>query len=93
MENNSGKAEKLFSELGRKIDEILENSKESREELKKDLKVKLDEAKKAKEKLEEDFQEFASNKDGKWTIVRQHLDNALNEVKEAIDSIGKKKDN
>ncbi|HYG38157.1 MAG TPA: hypothetical protein VD908_06040 [Cytophagales bacterium] len=85
-----GKAENLFSEIGRKIDEILENTKENREELKKDVKEKLVEVKKAKERLETEFQDFTSNRDGKWTQVKLHLDKALEEVKRALDSISKK---
>ncbi len=92
MENfNSGKAEKLLSEIGKKIDEIFENSKESRAEIKKDMKEKIEELKKGKEKLEKEFVEFTSNNDGKWTDVKDHLEKALNEVKNAMDAIFKRK--
>lgn len=69
-----GKVEQLLSEIGRKIDEVFENSKENREELKKDLKEKLEEVKRTKAKVSKDFQEFTSNNDGKWTKVKEHLD-------------------
>jgi hypothetical protein len=90
MENQSGKAEKLFSELGRKIDQILENTKDDRQEIKADIKEKIEELKKAKAKLENEFQEFTSNKDGKWTDVKNHMENAVNEIKSALDSVFRK---
>jgi hypothetical protein len=90
MENQSGKAERLFAELGRKIDQILENTKDDRQEIKADIKEKVEELKKAKAKLESEFQEFTSNKDGKWTDVKNHMENAVNEIKSALDSVFKK---
>jgi flagellar hook-basal body complex protein FliE len=91
MEKETGKAEKIFSEIGKKIDEIIENTKENRQEIKQDLKEKFEDLKKSKEKLEEEFKTFTSDKDGKWTEVKIHLEKALDEVKNAIDSVFKKK--
>lgn len=91
MEKKYGKAEKIFSEIGRKIDEILENTKENREEIKQDLKDKFEDLKKSKEKLEAEFKEFTSDKDGKWTEVKVHLEKAVDEVKNAMESVFRKK--
>ncbi|CAN5411539.1 hypothetical protein BH23BAC1_BH23BAC1_33960 [soil metagenome] len=85
-----GKAEKLLRDLGKKIDELINKSFEERGELKEDLNRRIEELKRNKEKLESEIRGFVSNNEGKWKDVESRLQNAVEELKKALEIIFQK---
>lgn len=89
-ETYSQKAEIFLRELGKKIDDLIEKSKESTGELGVEIEKRIEELKRSRDKFEEDIQNFTSNKDGKWSQVEIQLKKAAEELKKAFDLVIKK---
>ncbi len=62
MNDNKGKAEAFFSKAGKKIDDLLAEIKKSDISKKLELKERLAELKRNKEKLQSDFENFSKEK-------------------------------
>ena len=91
-ENTKGQVENILAELGKKIDQLIEDAKEAKDTIRDDLEEKIEELKKKKEKIEEDFQNYQEKNEGKWDEVKDHLESALNELKLAAATAFKKKE-
>jgi len=90
MENKDKTVEDLFRDLGRKIDHLIEKGKQSSEGARFDLDKRVEEIRKNKEKLENDFKNFTGDKE-KWKAVESSLENAAKELKKALETAFSKK--
>ncbi len=88
-ENKSGQVENILSELGRKIDELVEAAKEKKGDVKVDLDSTIEDLKKQKSKLESEWQDFKETGEDRWEKSKPHLVSALTEIKEAFKLIFK----
>ncbi len=80
-----GKVEEILKELGRKIDQLIEDTKNAGDEVKEEVEKKIADLKKKKEKLEEDFQEYKRSE--RWHEAKVHFSAALQELKKGVESI------
>lgn len=86
MSNDTkGQMESILMELGKKIDQLIAEAKVAGSELRDDMEVKIEELRKRKEKLEEDFKEYKS--DERWAQARAHLVSAAGELRQAAEKI------
>ena len=89
-EESKGKVESLLTELGKKIDTLIEDAKEASGDVKEEVNQKIDELKERKEKLEEEFEDF--KKDERWQEAKTHFASAAVELKLAMEKVFKKGD-
>ncbi len=85
MNTKDKTVEDLFRDLGKKIDQLIERGKMSSEDVRDELDKRMDEIRKNKEKLEEDFKNFTGDKE-KWKAVENSLENAAKELKKAVET-------
>ncbi len=86
-----GKAEKVLSDLGKKIDELIKNSFQEKGELKEEINNRIEELKRDKEKLESELKGFISRNEGKWKEAEIYLKRAAEELKKALEVVFQKK--
>lgn len=91
-ENTKGQVENILAELGKKIDQLIEDAKGAKDTIRDDLEIKIEELKKKKEGIEEDFKNYQQKNEGKWDEVKDHLENALTELKMAASTAFRKKE-
>ena len=82
MQEDQGKIEGLFANLGRKMDDLLQRAQQASEEY--HLNDKLDGINAAKNKLEEELNNYIQD-DERWAEVKHKLQNAATELKKAFD--------
>ena len=85
--NEEGKAEKVFKEFGKKLDQFFAEAKDASTRVEADLKKKYEELKVSAEKLKNDTQ----NKD-RWKEVEASLKKAGEELEKAAKAAFRKKD-
>ena len=90
-ESTKGEVEKILSELGKKIDQLIEDAKGAKDTIRDDLEIRIEELKEKKSKIEEEFSAYTEKQEGKWEDVKDHLEKALTELKMAATSAFKKK--
>lgn len=88
VEDPKGQVEGILSELGKKIDHLIQETKGAKDDVRVEVEKKISELKKKKEKIEEDFKEY-KEKD-KWNDAKSHLSTALDELKKALGAVVKK---
>ncbi len=81
-----GSAEKMFKKFGKKVDELLDDVKSSKEQVKDELNPRLEELKRNKEKIEKDFKGFIEKHRGTWDEFEKNLQKAGNQIKDAFSS-------
>ena len=82
-EHSKGKMEDILRELGHKIDILINEATSSSREVRSELENAIQSLKKRKEKLEEEFNTYTGQK--KWQITKNHFDNAIGELKKAVE--------
>lgn len=82
--------EDILSELGKKIDHLIEETKNAGTKVSKDTEKKIEELKKQKERLEEEIKNRTGNSSEKWTQVRDHLNEAADATRKALETLFKK---
>lgn len=87
VKDTKGQVESILSELGRKIDHLIVETKGASEDVRKDFEVKINELKKKKEKIEEDFHSYKDKNEDKWKGARDHLNAAAIEMRKALEAI------
>lgn len=90
QQHNKGKIESFMTELGRKIDQLLDKARQGTEEAK--VSDKFDELRQAKDKLERELHEFVQD-DEKWREVQTHLQEAGIELRKAFETTFARKRN
>ena len=81
----SNKIEDLLRELGKKIDILIAEGKEAKDEVRDDIEKKIAELRKKKEQLEEDIRNYKQKES--WQDAKTHFSNALNELRNAVESL------
>jgi len=89
-EDKKGQVENILKELGRKIDVLISDAKEAKDEIRDDIEVKISDLKTRKDTLEDEFEDFKQNNDGKWGEIKSHLKVAAEEIKKAAEAAFKK---
>ena len=87
--DTKGQVEKILAELGKKIDQLIVETKSASGDVREDVEKKIKELKKKKEKLEEDFESYKGKNEGKWQDAKSHLSSAAQELKKAIEAMFK----
>ncbi len=87
-EETKGTVENLLTELGKKIDHLIDEAKEASEEVRDEMDLKIEELKQRKDKLEDEFEEF--KKQERWQEAKTHFTSAAQELKMAIEKVFKK---
>ncbi len=85
--NEGGKAEKIFTDFGKKLDQFYGEAREAGIRMEADLRKKYDELKVSAEKLRND----AENKE-RWKEVEISLKKAGEELEKAVKAAFKKKE-
>ncbi|MAJ50964.1 MAG: hypothetical protein CMB82_05035 [Flammeovirgaceae bacterium] len=86
MEDQSrGKVEEILSELGHKIDILINEATSSSKEVRSELEKTIQLLKTQKEKLEEEFNTYAGQE--KWQTTKSHFGNAIGELKKAVEAL------
>ncbi|MFY0687283.1 MAG: DUF4164 family protein [Cyclobacteriaceae bacterium] len=83
-----GKVEEILRELGKKIDDLIVDTKQASEGVKDDIEEKIQDLKERKQKLEDEFNEYKEKE--KWQDAKSHFSKALQELKQAVESLFKK---
>jgi len=86
-----GQLENILAELGRKIDVLISETKDSTEDVREEVERKIQDLKKRKEKLENDFEKYKDDNEGKWDDAKSHANTALIELKKAVEILFKGK--
>ena len=81
--------ETILSELGKKIDHLIEETKKAGTKVSEETEKKINDLKKQKDKLEEELRERAGDSGEKWSQARDHLNEAMISINKAITSLFK----
>lgn len=84
--DTKGQVEEILSELGKKIDVLINETKNAGGEVRDDIEDRIRELKKRKSKLESDFRAYKDKNDDKWQEIKQHLVTAVQELKLAVET-------
>ena len=83
------KIEDILAELGKKIDMLVNETRQAGSKASADMEEKVQRLKKQKEKLENDIKNKASSSGRKWDEVKDHLNEAAASLNKAFNSIFK----
>ena len=84
--DTKGQVEEILSELGKKIDVLIQETKSAGGEVRDDIEDRIKDLKKRKSKLESDFRAYKDKNDDKWQEIKQHLVTAVHELKLAVET-------
>ncbi|NQZ76037.1 MAG: hypothetical protein HRT61_07985 [Ekhidna sp.] len=87
--SESRKVEEILSELGRKIDHLVEETKKAGAKVSDDMEEQISKLKAQKEKLEDEMRDRSSKSGEKWAEAKDHLNDAAAAVNKAIASLFK----
>ena len=91
MEDQSqGKAEHLFKDIGKKIDELIEDLNAAKDQAKVDYADRIEELKRNAETLKGEFKNFKETHKDRWDEAEASLEKAGQELKNAFDAVFKK---
>lgn len=79
--------ESILSELGKKIDHLIDETKKAGSKLSEETEIKIQELKRQKEKLEEEFRDRTSGSSAKWSQAREHLNEAAEAMRKALETL------
>lgn len=88
-ENTKGQVEQILAELGKKMDQLITETKKAGGDVREDLEVRIAELRQKKTKIEEEFSNYKDKNEDKWTEAKQHLGSAMIELKKAIEAVFK----
>ena len=84
--SEKGKVEDILVEIGRKIDHLISETKKAGNMVTAEAEKKIHDLKEQKEKLEEEFQSYSSNRGEKWKNTKTHLNEAVSELRRAAEA-------
>ncbi len=90
MSDEKGKVEEILTELGKKMDQLIAETKKAGSNVSEEAEKKIQELRDKKEKLEEDFKEYSANSGEKWDHAKIHLNEAAVEIRRAFEAMFKK---
>lgn len=85
--DTKGQVENILAELGRKIDQLIQDTKGAREDVREDVEKKIRDLKKKKAKIEEEFNTYKDRNEDKWKGAREHLTAAARELRKAAEQV------
>lgn len=88
---SEGKAEKMFKDIGKKIDELLQDVHEAKEKAKVEYAEQIDELKRNGETLKKGIDDFRETHKDRLDEVESSLERAGRELKHAFEAAFSKK--
>jgi len=82
--------ETILSELGKKIDHLILETKKAGVKVSIETEKKIQDLKLQKEKLEEEIKSRSTNSGEKWTSAKDHLNEAADSLRKAFEVLLKK---
>lgn len=82
--------ESILSELGRKIDHLIDETKKAGAKVSEETELKIQNLKERKDKIEEDIKDKTANTGEKWIKAKSHLNEAADALRLAAEAIFKK---
>lgn len=76
--------EEILSELGKKIDHLVAETKKAGSKVSEDMEVHIQKLREQKDKLEEEMKNHASNSGEKWSEAREHMNDAAAAINKAL---------
>ncbi|UXX80871.1 hypothetical protein N7E81_07130 [Reichenbachiella carrageenanivorans] len=89
--DHQGQVEKILKELGKRIDDLILEAKDAKDDIRDEVEDKIKELKKKKSKLDDEYQTFKEKNEGKWAEIKTHLSSAADEIKLAAEAAFRKK--
>ncbi len=90
MISERGKVEDVLSELGKKIDQLIQETKRAGNNISEEAEKKIHDLKGQKEKLEDELKGYTNSTGEKWEHARTHLNDAATEIRRAFEAMFKK---
>lgn len=90
MSDEKGKVEDILTELGKKIDQLIGETKKAGSNVSEETQNQINNLKAKKEKLEEEFKGYSANSGEKWDHAKIHLNEAATEIRRAFEAMFKK---
>jgi hypothetical protein len=82
--------EKLFKELGEKIQVMMDEAKDATGDVREDMKGTIDQLKKQRDKIEVKMTDFRTKNEPKIEEAKHHLKIALDEINKAFEKMFRK---
>ena len=82
--------ESILSELGKKIDHLIKETREAGMKVSEETERKIQELKAQKEKLEEEIKGLSVGSGEKWSSAKDHLNEAADSLRKAFEALFKK---
>jgi phosphoglycerate-specific signal transduction histidine kinase len=82
--------DKLFKELGEKIQELVEQAKDATGDVREEMKGTIEQLKKQRDKVEEKMVDFRTKNEPKIDEAKHHLKTAIDEISKAFEKMFKK---
>lgn len=82
-----GKAEKMFTDIGRRIDELIRDLQGAKNQAKVDYADRIEEIKRNAETLKKEFTNFKETHKDRWEEAESNLERAGEELKKAFDAL------
>ncbi|UII23223.1 hypothetical protein [Fulvivirga ligni] len=86
-----GRAEKMFQDIGKGIDGLIEDLHKAKERAKVEYADEINELKRSGDKLNEEINNFRNNNKDKFDDVEKSLQKAAHELRNAFETMFKKK--
>jgi phage host-nuclease inhibitor protein Gam len=90
--NTQGSAEKFMQDMGKRLDELVEDLKRFKDRAKVEYADEIDELKRNKDTLKEEFQDFREKHKDRLDEIQSSLENAAQEIGKAVEAAFKKKE-
>ncbi len=90
--NTQGSAEKFMQDMGKRLDELVEDLKRFKDRAKVEYADEIDELKRNKDTLKEEFQDFREKHKDRLDEIQSSLENAAREVGKAVEAAFKKRE-
>ena len=78
------KVEEILSELGRKIDHLIEETKQAGSKASEEMEVHIEKLKEQKERIEAEIRNSSSKPNEKWSEAKEYLNEAAESLHRAI---------
>ncbi len=86
----AGEAEKLFKDLGEKIEQLIEKAKHASADVREEMKEPIEKLKKERDKLEKKMVDFRDKNEPKIEEAKHHLKTAIDEMSKAFEKMFRK---
>ncbi|MDH5608459.1 MAG: hypothetical protein OEY56_03185 [Cyclobacteriaceae bacterium] len=88
-QETNGKIEDILRELGKKIDQLIEETKEASAGVRDEIEDKIEALKAKKADLENEFQHYKDQE--KWNEAKEHFSSAVHEFRKGVEAMFNRK--